>query len=131
MKFYYTGVNGEIPPGIDPMDDLILEKTDRKKEIFGLSCKNIKASLPSNDYVFDIWYTDEIALSNGNASTPFSMIEGVMISFFYRMGDMIIEFEADGVYLKSISDKDFIKGEKYRKIDRESMDSIISRMMNL
>lgn len=131
MKFSYSGGYGEIPPGIDPMVDMVIEDTGIEKEIFGLNCMNSKAFIPDSGYEFDLWYTKEINIENPNISTPFKSIDGVLISFFYRMGDMIVEFEAEGVYLKPIPDKDFIIDDKYRNIDRDDMDSIISKMMNL
>ncbi|MEZ5010528.1 MAG: hypothetical protein R2744_02305 [Bacteroidales bacterium] len=131
MRFYYSGVYGEVPPGIDPMEDMVIVKTGKKKDVFGLECLNAVATIPSTGYTYDLWYTDKISIDNPNQSTPYKDIEGVLVSFFYRMGDMIVEFDADGLYKKTIPDKDFITDEKYRKINREDMDSIISKMMNL
>jgi hypothetical protein len=131
MKFCYMGEYGEIPPGIDPMEDLIIEETGEMKELFGLNCMKAKAELPGEGYNYDLWYTSEIGINNPNFSTPYSALDGVLISFFYRMGDMIVEFNAEGVYIKTVPDKDFIIEENYRKIDRKDMDSIISKMMNL
>ena len=47
------------------------------------------------------------------------------------MGDIIIEFEAEGIYLRSIPDKAFERGENFRRIDRKSMDDLIASMMSL
>jgi len=131
MKYLYTGSINDVPPGIDPMPDMILNKTDRTAEILGLKCKHAIAELPGSDFRFDLWYTDEISIDDPNYSTPFREIDGVLISFFYRMGEMIVEFEADGVYMRPITDKDFQKTEKFRQISRDDMDSIISTMMSL
>lgn len=131
MKFCYIGEYGEIPPGIDPMEDLLIEKTGAEREMFGLNCTQAKASLAEEGYEFELWYTKEIGINDPNFSTPYSTIDGVLITFFYRMGDMIVEFSAEGVYMKPVPDKDFIVEENYRKIDRKDMDSIISKMMNL
>jgi len=131
MKFCYYGEYGEIPPGIDPMKDLVIEQTGEEKEIFGLNCMKAKGSLAETEYEFDLWYTDEIGITDPNFSTPYSSIDGVLMTFFYRMGDMIVEFNAEGIYTKSVSDKDLIVEEDYRNIDRKNMDSIISKMMNL
>lgn len=131
MNYVYRGVAGEIPPGIDPMSDMIIEKTSRTREFFGLECKNAIASVPGTDFSFDLWYTTEIKLHNPNISTPFSSIDGVLILFFYRMGDVLVEFEAQGIYNRAVSDKEFAVGDKYREIERAPMHSIISKIMNL
>ena len=131
MKYVYRGVAGEIPPGIDPMSSLIIEKTSSTREFFGLQCNHARATLPETEFTYDLWYTAEIELRNPNLSTPFSSIDGVMIMFFYKMGDMIVEFEAQGVYKRSLPEKEFTPGSKYRDLDRTTMHSIISKMMNL
>lgn len=131
MKYVYRGVVGEIPPGIDPMTDMVVEKTPLTREFFGLECKNAKATVPGTDFSFDLWYTTETGLNNPNISTPFSSIDGLLIIFFYRMGDVIVEFEAQGIYNRSIPDKELTVSDKYREIERAPMHSIISKMMNL
>lgn len=131
MKYVYRGIAGEIPPGIDPISNMTIEKTSRTREFFGLQCNHAKVTLPEIEFTYDIWYTTEIELVNPNLSTPFSSIDGVMIMFFYKMGDMIVEFEAQGVYKRSIHEKEFAPGSKYRALDRNTMHSIISKMMNL
>lgn len=131
MKYFYSGPIDEVPPGIDPMLDLKITLTDKTSEIFGLKCRNALAEIPGSGFSFDLWYTDDIKIDDPNQSTPFKQIDGVLISFFYKMGDMIVEFEADGVYGKSISDSEFIKNENYKQITRKDMDSIISKMMSL
>lgn len=131
MKYVYRSVAGEIPPGIDPMSNMIIEKTSRTREFFGLECNHATATIPETGFTYDLWYTTEIELHNPNISTPFNTIDGVLIMFFYRMGDMIVEFEAQGVYRRSIPEKEFTPGSKYRNLDRPTMHSIISKMMNL
>lgn len=131
LKYYYIGETGEIPPGIDPMEDMVLKKTDKVKDIGGLLCKHATAKLDGIERTFDIWYTSEIYLTDPNCSTPFKELDGVLLNFFYRMGDMIVEFETEGIYQRPVADKDFIKDNKYRRIKREDMDSIISKMMSL
>jgi hypothetical protein len=131
LKYYYIGSTGEVPPGIDPMINMELTKTDRKSEIFGLECYHAKAVISDEDYSYDIWYTNEIGLDQPNDSTPFSALDGVLMNFFYKMGEMIVEFEAQAIYIRPVADKDFQKSDKYRQIDRQKMDEIISKLMSL
>lgn len=131
LNYFYIGEPGEIPPGIDPMEDMILEKTDDVKDIGGYKCKHATAKIDGLDRTFDIWYTTEIDLSKPNSSTPYKELDGVLLNFFYRMGEMIVEFEAKGIYQRPVPDRDFEKGDEFRRIKREDMDSIISKMMSL
>lgn len=132
MKYYYQGSTDEVPPGIDPMSDMVILHTDQSSVILGLQCKHATATLPESGFTYDIWYTNEIKLANPNNSTPFKEIDGVLISFFYRMGEMIIEFEADGIFERPVSDKAFeLSDNSFRRVNRESMDDLISTMMSL
>lgn len=131
IKYYYQGETGTSPPGIDPMEDLRLEKTGDIEIISGLNCKHVQARLPDIDRIFDVWYTNEIDIDDPNNSTPFKDIDGVLLNFFYKMGDMIVEFEATNVYERSVPDKDFQQTDKFLRISREDMDRFISKMMAL
>ena len=131
IKYYFMGETGQSPPGIDPMDDLILEKTGQIKTINELNCIHVLARLPGLDREFDIWYTDDISLDDPNNSTPYRDIDGVLMNFFYKMGNMIVEFEAVNVYDRPVPDKDFEQTDKYLRISREDMDGFISTMMAL
>lgn len=131
IKYYYQGVTGETPPGIDPMDDMKFIRTGQTSNINGFNCKHAIAELPGLDRKFDIWFTSDINLDDPNNSTPYRDIDGVLMSFFYKMGDMIVEFEATGAYQKEITDKDFVKSDKFLRISRKDMDNIISKMMCL
>lgn len=131
IKYYYLGKTGEIPPGIDPMEDLKFIKTGKTSTIGGLNCKHAIAELPELDRKFDIWFTNDINIDDPNNSTPYKDIDGVLVNFFYKMGDMIVEFEATAAYEREVQDKDFEKSDKYLRISRDDMDNIISKMMSL
>lgn len=131
FKYYYLGELGTDVPGIDPMDNLRLEKTGQVENINGLDCKHIIASLPGSEDTFDIWYTNDIDIKDPNNSTPYSEIDGILVNFFYKMGEMIVEFEVENVYERAVAEKDFTKSDKYIRISRDDMDSLISKMMSL
>lgn len=131
MKYYYLGTTDEIPPGIDPMYNMDLKTTNQVSEILNLKCRKAIVSVPEKNYTFDLWYTDEIDIKNPNSYNPFREINGVLLNFFFMIDDLIVEFEADGIYLHSIPDKAFIRGDNFRRIDRKSMDELIAGMMSL
>jgi len=131
MKYYYLGTADEIPPGINPMNNMHLKTTSQESSILDLKCMKAVVSLPDKDFTYDIWYTKEIDIKNPNSFNPFREIDGVLINFFFMIGDTIIEFEAEGIYMHQIPDKDFEKGENFRRIGRKSMDDLIASMMSL
>ena len=131
IKYYYQGELGETPPGIDPMPDLKFIRTGETKNIDGLNCKHAIAQIPGVDRKFDVWYTNDIDLEDPNNSTPYRDIDGILMNFFYKMGDMIVEFEHTGTYQKEVQEKDFVKSDKFLRISRKDMDNIISKFMSL
>lgn len=131
IKYYYQGELGETPPGIDPMPELKFLRTGETKSIDGLNCKHAIAQIPGLDRKFDVWYTNDIDLNDPNNSTPYRDIDGVLMNFFYKMGDMIVEFEPMGSYQKEVPEKDFVKSDKFLRISRKDMDNIISKFMSL
>lgn len=131
MKYYYMGTTDEIPPGINPMNNMDLETTNQVSKILDLKCRKVIVRIPEKDFTYELWYTEEIDIKNPNSYNPFKDIDGVLINFFFMMGDIIVEFEAEGIYLRSIPDKVFERGENFRRIDRKSMDDLIASMMSL
>ncbi len=131
MKYYYMGTTNEIPPGIDPMSDMNIEYTEQVSTILDFECRKAIISLPGRDFNYELWYTNEIDIDNPNLSSPFENIDGVLMNFFFLMGDIIVEFDAQAIYIRDVPDKDFEKKENYRRIDRKSMDDLIVSMMNL
>lgn len=131
MKYFYQGTADEIPPGIDPMKSMTVELTNQVSSILDLKCKKAIIRIPEKDFSYDIWYTDELEVSSPNDSTPFKEIDGVLMNFFFLMGDIMVEFKVDGIYERPVPDKVFEKGDDFRRIDRSSMDELITSMMNL
>lgn len=131
MKYYYQGPADEIPPGINPMSGMNLEYTNEEATILDLKCKKTIVTIPEKDFTYDLWYTEEIDIKEPNSYNPFKDIDGVLINFFFIMGDITIEFEAEGIYLRPVPDNVFEKGQNFRRIDRKSMDDLIASMMSL
>jgi hypothetical protein len=63
-------------------------------------------------------------------STPFREIDGVLMSFFFIMGKAELRFEAESVFKKDIPDKAFERRPKFRSVSRESMEKIITELIN-
>jgi hypothetical protein len=130
MKYYYAGIDDEIPPGLASMQGMIIKKTDDTGEIIGFKCQRAEVILPSMpDSVFEIWYTDEINIDRPNSANPFKEIDGVLLNFFFFMGDREFIFEAESIYNKEIPDKVFERRFKYTPISKGLMDTLIIRLV--
>jgi hypothetical protein len=132
VKYYYSGSPSERQPGFKSMEGLEIKKTSKTSTICGYDCNNAEVIFPFNkNKIYDIWYTNEIKVKNSNASTPFSEIDGVLLSFYYILGNSEMKFEAENVYKKDIPDKAFERRPKFKPVSRENMDKIIVEMVNL
>lgn len=131
-KYYYAAEPGEIFPGFEVMDGMEIKKTGKTSVICGFNCKNAEVTFPSDkSVVFDIWYTNEIKVKNPNASTPFSRIDGVLMSFFFRMGTSELHFEAESVYEMSLPDNTFERRENYTRVSRDDIKKVMNMMNNM
>lgn len=130
MKYYYAGIDEEIPPGLTSMQGMVINETDDTGEIIGFKCRRAEVILPSMpDSVFEIWYTDEINIEHPNSANPFKEIDGVLLNFFFFMGDREFIFEAESIYNKEIPDKVFERRIKYTPISKGLMDTLIIRLV--
>ena len=131
IKYSYEAVEGELFPGFDAMEGIEINKTSKTMAICGFQCKNAEVTLPSDrNKIMNIWYTDDINGKNINFSTPFNEIEGVMLDFFFYIGDAKIRFIAENIYLKTINDNIFARRNNYKKATKEEINSFIYKMVS-
>jgi hypothetical protein len=131
LRLSYSGSTGETPPGLKAMEGLEIRYTDKTTEIIGFKCKHAEVSLPSMpDSVFEIWYTEELGIKNPNAANPFSEIDGVLLNFFFFMGNREFIFEAESIFQKEIPEKVFHRREKYKPVSKEHIDKVIINLVN-
>jgi hypothetical protein len=131
-KYYYAGKPGEIHPGFAAMDGMELRKTNKTTAICGYNCKNAEVTFPSDrGKVYDIWYTNEIKVKNSNLATPYTEIDGVLMSFVFFLGKSEMQFEAEAVYKKDLPDKTFERRPKYKLVAKKDLDKLIVDMINL
>ncbi len=132
LKYYYAVQPGEQFPGFEAMKDIVIKKTSKTSVICGFNCKNAEVTIPSlGNKVYQIWYTNEINIKNPNTATPFSQIDGVLMSFFFFLGPAELHFDAETVYKKDIPDEIFERRDKFMRVSRAEIDKFINKMISL
>jgi len=132
IKQFYSSKAGEMQPGFDSMKGMEIRETSKTAIICGFNCKNAEVTFPSDrKKTYNIWYTEEIDVDNPNASTPYSDIDGVLMSFFFFIGPAEMHFDAETVYKKEIPDKAFERRERYMRVSREDITRFITKMISL
>lgn len=131
LKYYYASKPGEQFPGFENMVGINIKKTPKTTIICGFNCKSAEITFTSTSKVFEIWYTNEIKIKNPNTGTPFSQIDGVLMSFFFFLGPAELHFDAETVYKKEIPDETFERKLKYERVPKEKIDELINKMISL
>lgn len=130
LKKYYASKPGEKFPGFSAMDDMKLTKTSKTAVICGYDCKNAEVRIPGSDNVYNIWYTDEIKVDNPNAATPFNNIDGVLLSFFFKMGSSELHFNCESVFSKEIPDELFERRTEFDRVTKTDIVKFMNRMLD-
>jgi hypothetical protein len=130
LKYYYASTQDEIYPGFEAMEGMELRRTEKTAVICGFNCKNAEATFPADrQKVYEIWYTNEINIKKPNACSPFSDLDGVLMSFFFLIGNSELGFTAEAVYRKDIPDQTFERREKFVRASREDIIKLINTML--
>jgi len=111
------------------MEGITFSETGRKSVICGFNCRQVRVTLAGSKTTRYIWYTNDINVVQPNRLTPYNEIDGVLMDFFYIMGKAEMQFTADEVFAREISDKVFEPKQNYKKVNRSFLDSIIQKMM--
>ncbi len=130
FKYYFEGNYKDIQPGFNSMDGITVHNTGRKSVICGFNCRQARVDLPDKKTTRYIWYTDEIRAENPNRMTPYKEIDGVLMDFFYIIGNAELQFTADEVLAKQIPDKEFERKKNYRKVTAKYLDTLIMKMIS-
>ena len=131
LKYYYEAVEGELFPGFDAMEGIEINKTSKTMILCNFHCKNAEVTLPfDRNRIINIWYTDEIDVKNSNLATPFKDIEGVLMDFFFYLGEIEIHFMVENVYSKTINDNTFARRNNYQRVTKDEINSFINKMIN-
>jgi len=132
IKYYYAATEGELFPGFEAMEGMELNKTSKTAQICGFNCKNAEVTFPSDrSRVMTIWYTDEIDVKNSNISTPFKEIDGVLMDFYFYLGETEVHFSAENVYEMDIRDDLFNRRNDFKRVSREEINKWFGKMISL
>ena len=129
-KYYQQGEKLEPPFFYDGIKKPEIAFTNLTKEIAGLNCK--MALVTFSDTIqkpFKLYYTDDIKLLNSNKSNPFNIIDGVLIQFNIRINNIEMQLCANKYRKEPVSKDNFDIPEKYRKVSREKISAVISKLL--
>ena len=130
FKYYFEGSRDDLQPGFEAMKGIIIHNTGHRSEICGFNCLQARVDFPDKKITRYIWYTNEIQAENPNGMTPYRDIDGVLMDFFYIIGEAELQFSADEVLVKQIPEKEFERKKNYRKVSAKFLDALILKMIS-
>lgn len=101
---------------------LRLEETTEQKELIGLNCIKVKATMVNDPSVsFDVWYTRDLGMENSNTLTPYAQLKGVLIDYRIRKFGMEMHFIGKSHKQVAVADNNFEIPASMKIVSREEM----------
>jgi len=129
FKFCFRGTPENPITGFSSMQGIKYRETGREKVICGFKCQELEATFKGVPTPRSIWYTKEIGVRNPNILNPFYEVDGVLMDFFYLIGDAELRFEAQEVYAKDVPEKFFERKKNYKSVSEGYLDTLIRKLI--
>jgi len=102
----------------------IVKFTDETKTIAGYPCKKAIVTVKPEggaESTFDVFYTDDIDLSNFKFSNPFAEINGLPLEFTMKNGPISLKLMARSIKKEKIPTSEFIIASDYKQVTSEQL----------
>ena len=105
----------------------------QEKTIAGYKCKNatVKVLHKTKPYTIEVWYTDEIKVSNPNWCTPYKEIKGMLMEYQVEKLDVVMKFTATKVEMTEFTPEEFTLPEGYKKISYQEMEESLQQLKEI
>jgi GLPGLI family protein len=129
-NYFYLGKRGEEMCCFEDMSNMIIEPSDETRTIVGLECKKAVVRLGDTGESFDIYYTNDIKLTDPNISNPYKKIDGVLVEFQLSLSGLKMKFTAEKFESQiNNSEKELVFPKNSSEVTRDQMTHIINRLV--
>lgn len=122
----YSGEEGELPAGIQELEDLKLRFTRDTASIGGFLSEKILVETGGEQY--DIYSTSEIKVRHPNISTPYQTVNAPLTAFRIQLSHLKMELRCKNSEVLTIDSEIFTIPEKYKAVNRAAMEEIINNL---
>ncbi len=125
-KYKYIEKIGEPSIFYKNLPNINISRTGETKNIAGYDCA--KAQITCSDTLikpFNVYYTNNIEISNANAHTPFRNIDGVLLQFEIKLYGIRMKLTASDILETKVSKENFHITNEYKQINKKTMKEII------
>lgn len=118
----------ETEKAIQEIPEVKITNSDETKTIAGYTCKKSTIELTGeNAATMEVYYTNDIVVSNPNSMSYFKDIKGVMMEYSQSMGDFKMKFIAKEVKKGKIKDNMFTVPADYQQMTQEQFRSLLGQ----
>jgi predicted transcriptional regulator len=129
QNYAFNGGRNEMMCCFDCFSGMIIEKDTATAEIAGLKSKKVKISFKDTDEKYDVYFTEDIMLSEPNSTNPYKKIDGILTNFRLKMGPYLMQFNAVKFTPKFTLKDEMEIPETARIVGREELVAILDRLM--
>ena len=106
-------------------DDMQITKTDSTKEIAGYTCKHALVTFEGKpEKSYDLYYTEDIAISDPNWCSPYQEIPGVLMEARVKKFNIEMMITASAVVESDFEAAEFVIADDFEPITQEEMEDI-------
>jgi hypothetical protein len=125
-KVYYVGAPGEIPAGIVEPGAMKLTETGETTEIGGLN--SVKMDVKTDQEEYSIYFTRDFSTRRPNISTPYRKVHFPLTDFRIQLSLLKMHLTCSLMEYKSVESEIFSVPEKYKPVNKETMEEIINSL---
>jgi GLPGLI family protein len=129
-KYKYVGMPGESSVLFGDRRNLHIQYCHDTKVIAGLLCHKAMVKDNTRNNKWNIFYTNQIKIKNPNQTTPYELLKGVLMDFQLTYHHLNMKLVTKQVQILPQDPSVFDIPDSYKSINRESMDRILTNLMN-
>lgn len=120
-----TGGNDELIKKQQDKMKVSVTQTGEKKAIAGYPCKKAVVTFTdtttSKETALNVWFTNDLKISNKHVQGPFASIEGTMLEYSITQQGFSMQFIATNVVKELIDDSKFEIPTEYKRMTQEEL----------
>lgn len=120
-KFKFTSVNAQEVLKFSDFKEMQVDLQGLTKEIAGFKCKKALAFPYKGAPPIEVYYTDEIKVSDSNRSNPYHLIDGMLMQFEIKMNNIHMRLKANKVRFGKVSEKEFVVPSEFKSVTVDEM----------
>ena len=127
-KMAITQTKEDADKAIKEMPEVKVTYLDETKNIAGYNCKKATVEVMGEEKSnLEVYYTDEIVVSNPNSLSFFKDIKGVLLEYTQSAGELKMKFTAKEIKKSKVKDSLYEIPEGYQQLTQEQFRSMLGQ----